>query len=52
MKSNPYLSFPNRLNVPILSVFFSPTTGHMFMSVAQERFTLSVDTLNLELTKR
>lgn len=52
VKSNPYLSFPNRQSVPILSVFFSHTTGPMFMSVAQEHFTLSVDTLNLELTKR
>ncbi|KAM4783864.1 uncharacterized protein ACIQIH_006484 isoform 3-T3 [Cyanocitta cristata] len=41
-----------RQSVPILSEFFSRTTGPMFMSVAQERFTLSVDTLSLEPTKR
>jgi len=52
MKINLSLSFPNRQNVPILSGFFNPTTELMFMSVEQERFTLSVDTLNLELTKR
>lgn len=52
MKINLSPSFPNRRNVPILSGFFSPTTEPMFMSVARERFTLSVDTLNLERTKR